>query len=63
MAAGFSILESFAQAPDVPATKGTNFGKPVKAENAIATDKVAGFLGQQDSTEFTVKGFVFEVCK
>jgi hypothetical protein len=61
---GFFITScALAQAPNVPATKGTNFGEKVIADNAISPDALPDLLKEKESAEVKVKGKVVDVCK
>lgn len=51
-----------AQAPKVPAKKGSNFGEKVTAANAVSPDDVANLLQNKESVDVKIKGMVVDVC-
>lgn len=62
---GFSVN---AQPPKVPADPGANFGKKIKAENAITVDELVSFMktiegGKDMDVPVKLKGKVTEVCQ
>jgi transketolase C-terminal domain/subunit len=57
----FSTIAS-AQAPDLPATKGTSYGEKISSKDAISTDDVATVLKGKESADVKVKGKVADVC-
>jgi Domain of unknown function (DUF4920) len=63
LAAFFIITATMAQAPNVPAEKGANFGAVVKADDAVSPDVLAALLKDKQSAEVKVKGMVVDVCK
>lgn len=52
----------FAQAPDVPAKKGSTFGEKVSAMDAVSPDDVAALLQNKESVDVKIKGKVVDVC-
>lgn len=61
---GFFIANAVvAQAPVVPATKGTVFGEKVTADNAQSADLLPTILKGKDSAEVKVQAKVLSVCK
>lgn len=63
LAGFFTANMVMAQAPVVPAAKGTTFGEKVTAENAQSADMLATFLNGKDSAEVKVQAKVLSVCK
>jgi hypothetical protein len=62
LAVSFTAV-AMAQAPHVPAKKGTQFGEKVKADNAVSPDMLPGMLQDKASVEVKIKGKVVGVCK
>ncbi len=52
-----------AQAPDVPADKGANFGVKTNEKDAITADALAATVQGKENVAVKVKGKVIEVCK
>jgi len=59
----FAATAIMAQAPKMPAKKGTNFGEIVKADNAVSVDMLTDLLKEKETAAVTVKGKVVDVCK
>lgn len=51
-----------AQAPNVPAKKGSTFGEKITAADAVSTDDVVNILKDKESVDVKVKGKVVDVC-
>jgi hypothetical protein len=53
----------WAQAPNVPAKKGSSFGEKITADDAVSPDDLALVLKEKESLDVKVKGKVTDVCK
>lgn len=53
---------SRAQAPDLPAVKGTVYGEKISPDNAISPDAVTALLSGKKSVDVKIKGEVVDVC-
>ncbi len=52
-----------AQAPDLPATKGSVFGeKIISTKDAVSPDDVTAMLKDKESVDVKIKGKVVDVC-
>ncbi len=51
-----------AQAPNVPAKKGSGFGEKITAMDAVSPDDVASLLQNKESVDVKIKGKVVDVC-
>lgn len=52
----FAAAAIMAQAPKVPAKKGTNFGETVKADNAVSTDMLTDLLKRKRNCSCNSEG-------
>lgn len=52
----------FAQAPHLPAKKGTNYGEKITANDAVSPDDVTALLQNKESVDVKIKGKVVDVC-
>lgn len=62
LSAFFISQAASAQAPQLPATKGTSYGEKITKNGAISPDQVSAILKTQKTAEVKVKGKVVDVC-
>jgi hypothetical protein len=58
----FTAAFAIAQAPHVPAKKGTQFGEKIKADDAVSPDMLPELLKEKETVDVKVKGRVLDVC-
>jgi len=58
----FAHTISFAQAPNLPAKKGTTYGEKITANDAVSPDDVTAMLQNKEWADVKIKGTVVDVC-